>query len=108
MELVILPVDNVAPVIRVLPLTVAEGQTAQLTPRHVSVLDPDSRQSDVTCMIDVQPNVGFLENVAPSPGSEKSNAGKRIRSFRVEDVNLGNIYYVQVRGWLIKRMTDRI
>ena len=96
--LVILPVDNVAPVVSVLPLTVGEGQKSQLTPHHMTVIDPDTREGDVICMIDVQPNVGFLENVAPSRGSERNNAGKRITSFKIQDVHQGNINYVQVRN----------
>lgn len=91
----ILPVDSQPPLVRIQQLVVKEGGTAKLTSRHLTVTDPDTPDSQVTCIIDVQPTVGFLENVAPSPGSEISNAGKRVTSFTVEDIQAGHISYVQ-------------
>ena len=92
----ILPVDSQPPIVsRIQKLLVLEGGTAKLTSRHLTITDPDTRDSHVTCMIDVQPTVGFLENVMPSPGSEISNAGKRVTSFTIDDIRAGYISYVQ-------------
>lgn len=81
--------------VRIQQLVVQEGGTAKLTSRHLTITDPDTPDSHVTCMIDVQPSVGFLENVTPSPGSEISNAGKRVTSFTIDDIRAGHISYVQ-------------
>ena len=92
----ILPVDSQPPeVSRIQPLVVREGGKTTLTSRHLTITDPDTRDSDVTCTIDVQPMVGFLENVTPSRGSEISNAGKRVTSFTIDDIRAGRISYVQ-------------
>ena len=92
----ILPVDSQPPMVsRIQQLVVLEGGKTQLTSRQLTITDPDTRDSDVTCTIDVQPTVGFLENVTPSPGSEISNAGKRVTSFTIDDIRAGRISYVQ-------------
>ncbi|EDO40454.1 predicted protein [Nematostella vectensis] len=92
----ILPVDNQPPEINILrQLIVPEGSSTQVTQRHIAITDPDTRQRDVTCSIDVQPTHGFLENVRPSPGSEVSNAGKRVTSFSIRDLKEGHVNYVQ-------------
>ena len=92
----ILPVDSQPPVIEIRrPLPVDEGGRATLSSQHFTVTDPDTHETDILCTVDVQPSVGFLENISPSPGSEKSNAGKRITSFSVRDISAGNIRYAQ-------------
>ena len=92
----ILPVDSQPPIVsRIKQLVVLEGGKTKLTSRHLTITDPDTRDSDVTCTIDVQPTVGFLENVTPSPGSEISNAGKRVTSFTIDDIRAGRVSYVQ-------------
>ena len=92
----ILPVDSQPPrVSRIQQLVVPEGGSAKLTSRHLTITDPDTPDHRVTCMIDVQPTVGFLENVTPSPGSEISNKGTRVTSFTIDDIREGHISYVQ-------------
>lgn len=92
----IVPVDNQPPrVIIKQPLTVREAGIAKLSQQHIIITDPDTRESDITCRIDVQPTRGYLENVSPSPGSEISNSGKRITSFGVGDILNDNLNYVQ-------------
>lgn len=92
----IVPVDNKPPRVTIKqPLTLHEGGKARLSQNHIVITDQDTRDSDITCMIDVQPTRGYFENVLPSPGSEISNAGKRMTSFRAIDIRNGNINYVQ-------------
>lgn len=92
----ILPVDSQPPMVsRIKQLVVLEGGKTKLTSRQLTITDPDTRDSDVTCSVDVQPTVGFLENVTPSSGSEISNAEKRVTSFTIDDIRAGRISYVQ-------------
>ena len=92
----ILPVDSQPPkVTKIKQLVVMEGGLAKLTSEHLTITDPDTPDGRVTCIIDVQPTVGFLENVTPSPGSEISNRGKRVTSFTIVDIRSGHISYVQ-------------
>ena len=94
----ILPVDSQPPMVtRIEQLTVPEGGKSTLTSRHVTITDPDTRDSDVTCAVDVQPTVGFLENVMPLKGSEITTAGKRVTSFTIENLRAGVLNYVQDR-----------
>lgn len=92
----IVPVDNQPPQVTIQrPMTLREGEKTQLSLQHVTITDPDTRDNDVTCTIDVQPTSGFFENILPSPGSEISNVGKRITSFTAQDIKQGNVNYVQ-------------
>lgn len=92
----ILPVDSQPPkVTKIKQLVVMEGGSAKLTSEHLTITDPDTPDDRVTCIIDVQPTVGYLENVTPSPGSEISNTGKRVTSFTIVDIRSGHISYVQ-------------
>ena len=92
----ITPRDDKAPrIVFGNPFFVDEGETARLTLDVLSAVDRDSTDDQLRFFITRQPVWGFLENVLPTPGFEKSNAGKPIDSFTLQDIRDGNINYVQ-------------
>ncbi|KAL3878630.1 hypothetical protein ACJMK2_030964 [Sinanodonta woodiana] len=92
----ILPKDNMPPdVLTGTQLDVLEGDKAILLPAHLDAMDRDTLDEYITCSVLTQPNFGYIENIAPAPGSEKSQAGMPISAFSITNVRLGNINYVQ-------------
>lgn len=92
----IIPVDNQFPLVTVLQsITVDEGSKTSFNPSHLEINDADTSPEDIICRIDPQPEFGFLENVSPLPGSEKSRAGEAITDFRAADLPNEFINYVQ-------------
>ncbi len=59
-------------------LVVDEGSSACLCGGVLGALDPDNPPDQLTFHLEIPPLHGFLENMLPSPGSEKSNAGVRV------------------------------
>ncbi|XP_043828212.1 FRAS1-related extracellular matrix protein 3 [Dromiciops gliroides] len=95
-QVTVLPIDSVPPEVKVGELfSVAEGEKGTLTVRHLDTKDVDTIHDDVLCTIISQPSFGYLENISPAPGSEKSRAGSPISAFTIKDICLGNINYVQ-------------
>lgn len=92
----ILPVNDKTPrVIIGAPFGVTEGEKSPILPRHLDAMDEDTAYNFLQCIITKQPSFGYLENLSPAPGSEKSQQGIPISAFYVEDLRLGNINYVQ-------------
>lgn len=92
----ILPVDNQAPEVGVgVQFSVTEGEKYAIGPQHLNADDNDTPVDDILCTIIVQPTAGYVENVSPAPGSEKSRSGTAISAFTLRDTREGNIYYVQ-------------
>lgn len=92
----VLPVDNQAPEVEVgLQFSVIEGEKYGIGPQHLNADDNDTPTDDVHCTIIVQPIAGYVENISPAPGSEKSRSGTAISAFTIRDIREGNIYYVQ-------------
>ena len=88
----IIPVDNQYPVVKVLQaITVDEGGKASMNPSHVEITDGDTHPDDIICRIEPQPSWGFLENISPLPGSERSRAGQAITDFRASDLNYAQL-----------------
>ncbi|KAK2828336.1 hypothetical protein Q5P01_019370 [Channa striata] len=92
----ILPVDSQAPEVSTgIQFSVIEGEKYAIGPQHLNADDNDTPTDDVLCTIIVQPTAGYVENISPAPGSEKSRSGTAISAFTIRDIREGNIYYVQ-------------
>uniref|UniRef100_H3CX40 FRAS1 related extracellular matrix 2a n=1 Tax=Tetraodon nigroviridis TaxID=99883 RepID=H3CX40_TETNG len=104
----ILPVDSQAPELRVgTQFSVIEGQKYNIGPEHLNADDSDTPVDDILCTIIVQPSAGYVENVSPAPGSEKSRSGTAISAFTIRDIRERNIYYVQSIHKGVEPVEDR-
>ncbi|XP_004680391.1 PREDICTED: FRAS1-related extracellular matrix protein 2 [Condylura cristata] len=104
----ILPVDNQAPEISIGErFVVMEGDKSVITSKHVSAKDTDSLNDDILCTIVIQPTSGYVENISPAPGSEKSRAGIAISAFTLKDLRQGHINYVQSIHKGVEPVEDR-
>lgn len=54
---------------------VEEGSSAALTINHLFATDPDTTADDLEFVLVSPPQFGYIENILPSPGFEKSNIG---------------------------------
>ncbi|XP_058132901.1 LOW QUALITY PROTEIN: FRAS1-related extracellular matrix protein 2 [Dasypus novemcinctus] len=104
----ILPVDSQAPQVSVgEQFAVPEGDKRTITPAHLSVEDADSLNDDILCTILTQPASGYVENISPAPGSEKSRAGLAVSAFSLKDLRQGHIGYVQSVHAGVEPVEDR-
>ncbi|KAM9456047.1 FRAS1-related extracellular matrix protein 2a [Clarias gariepinus] len=104
----ILPVDNQAPIVKVVPtFSVTEGDKNTIGDHQIIVDDADTPTEDILCTIVVQPNSGYMENVSPAPGSEKSRSGTAISAFSIRDIKAGHIHYVQSIHKGVEPVEDR-
>uniref|UniRef100_F6SBL8 FRAS1-related extracellular matrix protein 2 n=1 Tax=Monodelphis domestica TaxID=13616 RepID=F6SBL8_MONDO len=104
----ILPIDNQAPEVTVgEQFMVVEGDKRIITTSHISAEDIDSPNDDILCTIVTQPTSGYVENISPAPGSEKSRAGIAISAFTLKDLKQGHIYYVQSIHKGVEPVEDR-
>lgn len=55
--------------------TVDEGDTAPITLSHLKASDVDTVLHELVVNLVSPPQFGYIENVLPSPGFEKSNTG---------------------------------
>lgn len=54
---------------------VEEGSSTALTSNHLFATDPDTSADDLEFVLVSPPQFGYIENILPSPGFEKSNIG---------------------------------
>ena len=92
----VLPVNSETPQLNVnSQLNVLEGEGSCLDKKHFLCSDRDTPNEKVTVKIIKPPKYGFVENIAPPPGSEQSGAGTQISTFKCSDIIKDNINYVQ-------------
>lgn len=104
----ILPLDSQAPEVFVGPqFTVTEGGKNVIQNLHISANDADTPLDDLHCTIIVQPSSGYVENISPAPGSEKSRSGTAISAFTIKDIRHRHIYYVQSIHKGVEPVEDR-
>lgn len=104
----ILPVDSQAPEVSVgEQFVVMEGDKSVITATHISAEDIDSLNDDILCTIVVQPTSGYVENISPAPGSEKSRAGVAISAFTLKDLRQAHVTYVQSVHKGVEPVEDR-
>ncbi|XP_036913585.1 FRAS1-related extracellular matrix protein 2 isoform X2 [Sturnira hondurensis] len=104
----ILPIDSQAPEISVgEQFKVTEGDKSIITSRHLSADDVDSPNDDILCTIVTQPTSGYVENISPAPGSEKSRAGIAVSAFTLKDIKQGHVNYVQSVHRGVEPVEDR-
>uniref|UniRef100_A0A8C5EMK9 FRAS1-related extracellular matrix protein 2-like n=2 Tax=Gouania willdenowi TaxID=441366 RepID=A0A8C5EMK9_GOUWI len=104
----ILPLDSQAPQVFVGPqFTVVEGGKNVIQILHIGANDLDTPNDDLLCTIIVQPTSGYLENISPAPGSEKSRSGIAISAFTIKDIRQNHICYVQSIHKGVEPVEDR-
>ncbi|KAA0703978.1 FRAS1-related extracellular matrix protein 2 ECM3 -like protein [Triplophysa tibetana] len=104
----ILPIDNQTPSVTVGPtFNVFEGEKNAIDGHQITVEDADTPIEDILCTIIVQPTSGYVENISPAPGSEKSRSGMALSAFTIRDINEGHIYYVQSIHKGVEPVEDR-
>ncbi|KAI2662157.1 FRAS1-related extracellular matrix protein 1 [Labeo rohita] len=109
LNITVYPVNNQPPSIAVGEVfMVDEGGSASITVTHLRVEDQDSAPEDLNFILVAPPQFGYIENVLPSPGFEKSNMGISIASFTYRDVLNGHINYVQSRHQRMEPTTDQL
>ncbi|XP_045076300.1 FRAS1-related extracellular matrix protein 2-like [Coregonus clupeaformis] len=107
-QITILPMDSQAPEVFVGPqFTVVEGEKNVIEILHISADDIDTPNDDLLCTIIVQPTSGYVENISPAPGSEKSRSGTAISAFTIKDIRQNHIYYVQSIHKRVEPVEDR-
>lgn len=57
---------------------VEEGSSARIGLQYLDASDEDSKPEELTFLLETSPRYGYLENILPTPGYEKSNAGLNI------------------------------
>uniref|UniRef100_A0AAV2JC33 FRAS1-related extracellular matrix protein N-terminal domain-containing protein n=1 Tax=Knipowitschia caucasica TaxID=637954 RepID=A0AAV2JC33_KNICA len=107
-RITVLPVDSQPPEVGVgEQFSVIEGEKYAIGPQHLNADDSDTPSEDILCTIVVQPKAGYVENISPAPGSEKSRSGTAISAFTIRDIRESNIYYVQSIHKGVEPVEDR-
>ncbi|KAI4900130.1 hypothetical protein NFI96_005432 [Prochilodus magdalenae] len=108
LNVTVYPVDNQPPSITIgASFGVDEGGSATITVTHLKASDQDTLVEDLQLILMSPPQFGYIENILPSPGFEKSNMGISIASFSYSDVLNGHINYVQSRHQRNEPTTDQ-
>ncbi|XP_028838984.1 FRAS1-related extracellular matrix protein 2a [Denticeps clupeoides] len=104
----VLPLDNQSPVVTVRPpFRVLEGEKSSISGHHISAKDLDTAAEDILCTVVLQPASGYLENISPAPGSERSRTGTAVSAFTIKDIKEGNVNYVQSIHKTVEPVEDR-
>ncbi|XP_051866646.1 FRAS1-related extracellular matrix protein 1b [Pristis pectinata] len=98
LNITVMPVNNQSPTINVGDVFIVdEASQTSLQLDFLSATDEDTISEELIFELESLPQYGYLENVLPSPGYEKSNAGINIASFSLQHLRAGYINYVQCR-----------
>ncbi|XP_061486151.1 FRAS1-related extracellular matrix protein 1 isoform X3 [Rhineura floridana] len=107
-NITIFPVDNQPPSIFAGAMFVVdEGSSAAITVSHLYATDPDTNTDDLQLVLASPPQFGYIENILPFPGFEKSNIGISIASFQLKNMKALVINYVQSRHRRLEPTTDQ-
>uniref|UniRef100_A0A8D0GZ23 FRAS1-related extracellular matrix protein N-terminal domain-containing protein n=1 Tax=Sphenodon punctatus TaxID=8508 RepID=A0A8D0GZ23_SPHPU len=108
LNVTILPLDNQPPSIATGAMFVVdEAFSAAITINHLFATDLDTTADDLEFILVSPPQFGYIENILPSPGFEKSNMGISIASFQLKHLKALHINYVQSRHRRIEPTTDQ-
>ncbi|XP_077356823.1 FRAS1-related extracellular matrix protein 1a isoform X3 [Festucalex cinctus] len=109
LHITILPVNSQPPSIKTGDIFVVdEGGRAQIKASHLKVSDVDTVVDELVVSLVTLPQFGYLENVLPRPGFEKSNMGMSIDSCFYRDIIAGQINYVQSRHQKLEPTSDQL
>ncbi|KAK7910238.1 hypothetical protein WMY93_014922 [Mugilogobius chulae] len=76
LHITVFPVDNQPPALTAGDIFVVdEGGTASISTSHLKASDADTPLDELVVSLVSSPQFGYIENVLPSPGFEKSNMG---------------------------------
>ncbi|XP_060887337.1 FRAS1-related extracellular matrix protein 1a [Labrus mixtus] len=108
LQITVFPVDSQPPSLSTGDIfTVEEGGSAPITTSHLKVSDVDTVLDELVVSLISPPQFGYIENVLPSPGFEKSNTGISIASFSYKDIMDGHVNYVQSRHQRMEPTADQ-
>ncbi|XP_061489211.1 FRAS1-related extracellular matrix protein 1-like isoform X3 [Rhineura floridana] len=103
----VLPINNQWPTIQTGKMfVVEEGSSACISLKYLNASDEDSTPEELTFFLETSPQYGYLENILPTPGYEKSNAGLNISVFAFQSLQTGYINYVQSKHEHLEPSTD--
>ncbi|KAK2852025.1 hypothetical protein Q5P01_008301 [Channa striata] len=95
LQVTVFPVDNQSPSLATGDIfLVDEAGAAPITSSHLKASDVDTVLDQLVVSLISPPQFGYIENVLPSPGFEKSNMGISIASFSYKDLTDGHVNYV--------------
>uniref|UniRef100_UPI0037E8F5E3 FRAS1-related extracellular matrix protein 1a n=1 Tax=Semicossyphus pulcher TaxID=241346 RepID=UPI0037E8F5E3 len=108
LQITVFPVDSQPPSLTTGDMfTVDEGGSAPVTTSHLKASDVDTLLDELVVSLISPPQFGYIENVLPSPGFEKSNTGISIASFSYKDIMDGHVNYVQSRHQRMEPTADQ-
>ncbi|XP_075037866.1 FRAS1-related extracellular matrix protein 1-like [Mixophyes fleayi] len=98
LNITLTPINNQLPIINIGEIFVVdEGSSSVISINHMNASDADTLADDLIFVMETQPQYGYLENMTPMPGSEKTTSEIKISSFSLRTVGSGYIRYVQSR-----------
>ncbi|XP_078131977.1 FRAS1-related extracellular matrix protein 1a isoform X3 [Sander vitreus] len=108
LHITVFPVDSQPPSLTTGDIFIVdEGGSAPITASHLKASDVDTILDQLVVSLISPPQFGYIENVLPSPGFEKSNTGISIASFTYKDIIDGHVNYVQSRHQRMEPTTDQ-
>ncbi|XP_027143924.1 FRAS1-related extracellular matrix protein 1a isoform X2 [Larimichthys crocea] len=107
LQITVFPVDSQPPSLMTDIFMVDEGGTAPITASHLKASDMDTVLEELVVSLISPPQFGYIENILPSPGFEKSNMGISIASFSYKDIIDGHVNYVQSRHQRMEPTADQ-